>query len=76
MVKFLVVTVSAALAVAIAILSVQNATLLPVTFLGATTIPLPVGIWLAFGVGIGMIGTALLLSIFGFGRKVKSDHLS
>lgn len=76
MVKLLVVTIPAVLLVAIAILSVQNATLLPVTFLGATTIALPVGIWLAFGVGIGMIGTALLLSIFGFGRKVKSDRLS
>lgn len=76
MVKFLVVTIPAVLVVAIAILSVQNATLLPVNFLGATTIALPVGIWLAFGVGTGMIGTALLLSIFGIGRKGRSDRLS
>ncbi|MGB3293328.1 MAG: hypothetical protein WBB01_10105 [Phormidesmis sp.] len=33
------------------------------------------GIWLAFGVGASMIGTALLLSIFRIGRKVKRDRL-
>ena len=45
---------------AIALPSVQNATPLPITFLGSTTVARPVG--------IGMIGTGLL-SVFGFGRK-------
>jgi uncharacterized integral membrane protein len=69
MVKLIVAMIPAVLVVAIAILSVQNATLVPLTFLNATTVALPVGIWLAFALGIGMIGTALLLSLFGLGRK-------
>ena len=74
MVKLVVVMIPAVLVVAIAILSVQNATLIPLTFLNATIIALPVGIWLAFGLGAGMVGTALLLSLFGFG-KAKSSRL-
>ncbi|MEM8505346.1 MAG: DUF1049 domain-containing protein [Cyanobacteria bacterium P01_D01_bin.1] len=65
MVKLLVVMIPAVLIVAIAILSVQNATLVPLTFLGGQTIPLPVGIWVALALGIGMVGSALLLSLFG-----------
>lgn len=75
MVKFLVTIIPALLTVAIAILSVQNATPVSVTFLSATTVALPVGIWLAFGLGLGMIGTALLLSLFGVGKKAKSSRL-
>ncbi|MEL6469599.1 MAG: lipopolysaccharide assembly protein LapA domain-containing protein [Cyanobacteria bacterium J06623_4] len=70
MVKLLIAIIPAVLAIAIAILSVQNATLVPITFLTLTTISLPVGIWLAFALGLGMVGTALLLSLFG--RKTKS----
>lgn len=69
-VKLLVVIIPAVLVMAIAILSVQNATLVPLTFLNATTIALPVGIWLAFGLAAGMIGTAVLLSLLG-GKKAK-----
>jgi uncharacterized integral membrane protein len=69
MIKLIVAIIPAVLVVAIAILSVQNATLVPLTFLNATTVALPVGIWLAFALGLGMIGTALLLSLFGLGRK-------
>ena len=70
MVKFLVVVVPALLAVAIAIFSVQNATLVPINFLTATTVSLPVGIWVALALGVGMVGTAILLSLFG--KKKKS----
>ena len=75
MVKLLVAIIPAVLVVAIAILSVQNATPISITFLSATSVALPVGIWLAFGLGAGMAGTALLLSLFGVGKKVRSDRL-
>lgn len=74
MVKLLVVIIPAVLMVAIAILSVQNATLVPLTFLTSTTIALPVGIWIAFAIGAGMIGTAILLSLFG-SKKPKGNRL-
>lgn len=74
MVKLLVTIIPALLVVAIAILSVQNATPVAITFLNTSTVELPIGIWLAFGLGLGMIGTALLLSLFGFGRKAKSSR--
>jgi len=70
-VKFLVVTIPAVLVIAIAILSVQNATLVPISFLTITTIALPVGIWVAFALCAGMLGTALLLSLFS-NKKTKS----
>ncbi|KPQ36270.1 MAG: Protein of unknown function (DUF1049) [Phormidesmis priestleyi Ana] len=70
MVKLLVAIIPAILVVAIAILSVQNATLLSITFFRAETVALPVGIWLAFALGLGMAGTALLMSLFG-GRKKR-----
>ncbi|MEL6489826.1 MAG: DUF1049 domain-containing protein [Cyanobacteria bacterium J06621_3] len=65
MVKFLVVAIPAVLVIAIAIFSVQNATPVSVTFLSATTVGLPVGIWVALAIGVGMLGTAILLSLFG-----------
>jgi uncharacterized integral membrane protein len=72
MVKFLVSVIPALLVVAIAIFSVQNATPISLQFLSAQTVALPIGLWLAFGLGAGMIGTALLLSLFGIGRKTKT----
>ncbi len=70
MVKLLVVMIPAVLVVAIAILSVQNATRVPLSFLNAQTIPLSVGIWVALALSIGMIGTALLISLFS-GKKSR-----
>lgn len=64
MAKFLVVLISAVMSVVIAIFSVQNATPVPVTFLNARTVALPVGIWVAIALFIGMLGTTLLLSLF------------
>lgn len=72
MAKFLVVLISAVLSVAIAIFSVQNATPVSITFLSARTVALPVGIWAAVGLFAGMLGTALLLGLFG---KKKSKPL-
>ncbi len=75
MVKLLVAVVPAVLMVAIAILSVQNATPLSIKFFNAETVALPVGIWLAFAIAVGMAGTALLMSLFGGGKKLKGDRL-
>lgn len=71
MVKFLVAVIPAVLAVAIAILSAQNGTPVSVAFLNGETTPLPLGLLLAFSLGIGMIGTAILLSLFGNQKKVR-----
>ena len=71
MVKFLVVAISAILMMAIAILSVQNGTSVSIAFLNGETTALPVGLWLAFAVGAGMLGTALLLSL---GKKKKARY--
>ena len=65
MVKFLVVVISAILIAAIAILSAQNGTPVSIAFLNGETTPLPLGLLLAFSLGAGMIGTAILLSLFG-----------
>ncbi|MEL6555837.1 MAG: DUF1049 domain-containing protein [Cyanobacteria bacterium J06621_11] len=65
MVKFLVTAIPAVLGIVIAIFSVQNATPVAVNFLNITTIGLPVGIWVAIAIGTGMIGTAILLGLFG-----------
>jgi uncharacterized integral membrane protein len=45
---------------AIAILSVQNFSLVSLKFLAWESIQIPVGIVLAFAAGIGMVGTAAL----------------
>jgi len=70
-VKLLIAIIPALLVVAIAILSVQNATPMAITFLRGSTIALPVGIWLAFALALGMTLTALLMSFFG----KKAKHL-
>ncbi|MGD1897340.1 MAG: lipopolysaccharide assembly protein LapA domain-containing protein [Phormidesmis sp.] len=72
MVKFLVAAIPALLGIAIAIFSVQNATPVAVTFLSVTTVRLPVGIWVAIALGVGMLGTAILLGLF---KKRKSKPL-
>lgn len=63
MVKFLVVIITAVLMGAIAILSAQNGTPVSVAFLNGETAPLPLGLLLAFSLGLGMIGTAIVLSL-------------
>lgn len=57
--------------VAIAILSVQNATLVSLKFLNFESIQLPVGLVLAFSAGVGIVGMALiqpLWSLAGSGQ--------
>ncbi|MDP5337526.1 MAG: LapA family protein [Nodularia sp. (in: cyanobacteria)] len=51
--------------VAIAIISVQNATPVSLKFLTFQTIQIPVGLVLAFSAGVGLIGMALLQPLWG-----------
>ncbi len=52
--------------VAIAIISVQNATPVSLRFLTFQTIQIPVGLLLAFSAGVGLIAMALLQPLWGF----------
>jgi uncharacterized integral membrane protein len=49
---------------AIAILAIQNFTLVSVKFLAFESIQLPIGIVLAFSAGIGLIGGALVPALW------------
>lgn len=68
MTKFLLVIIPAFLVVAIAILSVQNATPVSLQFLTFRSVALPLGLWLGFGLAVGMVGTAGLLTVFSSKR--------
>lgn len=58
---FVIMMVMASWVTVIAIISVQNATLVSLKFLGFASVPLPVGIVLALSVSGGMIAGAILL---------------
>lgn len=70
--KLLLVLIPAIWVVAIAILSVQNATPVAVQFLTFRSVELPVGVVLSFGVAGGMVITALLLLWGGRQRGHRS----
>jgi uncharacterized integral membrane protein len=60
---------------AIAILSVQNYTLVSVKFIRFESISIPVGILLAFSVGIGLIGGAIAPLLWQLtGQGPESDE--
>lgn len=63
MTKFTLAMIPALLIAAIAVLSVQNATPVSLSFLGFRSVALPFGLWLSFGLAAGMVGTASLLSL-------------
>ncbi|MEM9807918.1 MAG: DUF1049 domain-containing protein [Cyanobacteria bacterium P01_D01_bin.56] len=69
MAKFLLVLIPAFLVVAIAILSVQNAEPVALNFLAFRSVALPFGVWLGFGLAIGMVGMASLLAVSSAGRR-------
>ena len=65
--------------VAIAILSVQNATPVSLKFLTFQSIQLPVGLVLAFSAGLGIIGMALTLPLWSLGSsrtQLEDDDFS
>ncbi|EKV02425.1 Protein of unknown function (DUF1049) [Leptolyngbya sp. PCC 7375] len=69
MVKFLLVVIPAFLVIAIAILSVQNATPVSLQFLAFRSVALPFGLWLGIGLAAGLVGTAGLLTVFSSKRR-------
>lgn len=59
---------------AIAILSVQNFTAVRLRFLTLQFVEIPVGVVLAFGVGLGMVGTAVVQPLLrGAGSQGRDD---
>lgn len=62
--------------VAIAILSVQNATPVSLRFLTYESIQLPVGLVLAFSAGLGIIGMALTQLLWGFAGSQQESSQS
>ena len=62
--------------VAIAILSVQNATPVSLRFLTFQSIQLPVGLVLAFSAGLGIIGMALTQPLWSLAGSRQSNSQS
>ena len=54
---------------AIALISVQNATPVSLKFLVFQSIQVPFGLMLAFWVAIGLVGGAILLSVFSWDKS-------
>ncbi|MCU0527404.1 MAG: DUF1049 domain-containing protein [Elainella sp. Prado103] len=69
MTRFLTSIVVAIWISTIALIAIQNATPISLQFLGLRTIEIPIGLVLAFSVSLGMMGTALVLSIWQSARK-------
>ena len=61
---------------AIAILSVQNATLVSLKFLNFESIQLPVGLVLAFSAGVGIVGMALIQPLWSLAGSRQSNSES
>lgn len=59
--------------VAIAIISVQNATPVSLKFLTFQSVQIPAGLVLAFCAGIGLIAMALLQPLWGLGDSRQSN---
>jgi uncharacterized integral membrane protein len=62
---FLTSLVVAVWVIAIAIISVQNATPVSLKFLTFQSIQIPMGLVMAFSAGLGLIGMALLQPLWG-----------
>jgi uncharacterized integral membrane protein len=58
---------------AIAILSVQNFTPVSLKFLRFESFQIPVGLVLAFSVGLGVVGAAILPPLLGFSSTGDSE---
>jgi uncharacterized integral membrane protein len=59
--------------VAIALISVQNATPVALRFLNVQLIEIPFGLVLAFSAGIGILGTAIAQPLLGFSSPPDDD---
>ena len=72
-VNLLVSTIVALWIMAIAIVSVQNATPVSLKFLTFESIQIPVGLVLAFCVGFGIIGTSVLQPLWNISNFRQSS---
>ena len=59
---------------AIAILAIQNFTPVSLRFLGFQSIEIPVGLVLAFSVGLGVLGTAIAQPLLGFSSFQRDNE--
>ncbi len=59
---------------AIAILAIQNFSPVSLKFLGFQSIAVPVGVVLAFSVGLGILGTAIAQPLLGFSNFQRNDE--
>lgn len=75
MINFVFSLILAAWVGAIAILSVQNAAPISLKFLQFQSIQMPIGVVLAFSVGIGMLGMAILSPLWKLaGPSLTNSH--
>lgn len=73
---FLISLVVAIWVVAIAIISVQNATPVSLKFLIFQSVQIPAGLVLAFSAGVGLIGMAILQPLWGVaGSQPRNSRL-
>lgn len=72
-VNLLLSTIVALWIMAIAIVSVQNATPVSLRFITFESIQIPVGLVLAFSVGFGMIGTNVLQPLWSISNSRESN---
>lgn len=75
LINLLISLVLASWVIGIAVLSVQNATPISLTFLGFQSIQLPVGVVLAFSAGAGLVGGAIALPLFNLSDTGQSDTI-
>ncbi len=71
MIRFAFAVIPAVWVVAIAIIAVQNATPVSLRLLNLQSIEIPFGVLLAFGAAGGMLGTAVVLVVWG-GNPLKT----
>ena len=69
LVNFLISVIIAVWVVAIALISVQNATPVSLRFLVFQSIQIPFGLMLAFSVAVGLLSTAVLQPLWGLGES-------
>ncbi len=70
--NFLILLIIAVWVVAIALISVQNATPISLRFLGFQSIQIPFGLMLAFSVAMGLLGVAVLQPLWGREEEFQS----
>jgi uncharacterized integral membrane protein len=67
--NFLILLIIAVWVVAIALISVQNATPVSLKFLVFQSIQIPFGLMLAFSVAVGLLATAVLQPLWALGES-------